>query len=121
MAEITEDLLKYRGGANLTVTRWPYSHQRMISSRVAHLDGIHSVSMLTHEESDRRQTVIDLHHVSGIEAIDDSLELNGEIHHYVTLKISSGEVTATITLHGVTMDRLINAVLAERVGESLLG
>lgn len=118
---ITEQTLSYRSTTNVTETRWRHPQSGMVALNVGHRDGIHSASFITHEDSSRRQTSVDIHHATKIEVEERSFESGGRMIDSVTILAQSGDVPIRITFYDVTINVLIDALLAERVGEDLVG
>lgn len=76
----------------------------MRSLNASYSDGLHSLSFITHDKTDDRQTIINIHRTDEISvSSDDSLAL--------TISIRSDDGTAlTFALHDVTLFRLMEAL-----------
>jgi len=93
----------------------------MVSLNVSYTDGTHSVAFITHEDEDRRQTSVDIHGITEIEADETTFESQGRMVNAVTITARSGDTPIQITFYDSTINDLLDALLAERVGEDLAG
>lgn len=102
-SEYTQTTLKRQEhGTHLREAYWPFSGMRSLSTSFS--DGQHRFALITHDDSKRRQSILNGHNI--VELLvdpDDSLALCFNIR-------SEDDTPLTINLFGVTIDDLLEAV-----------
>lgn len=89
-------------GTKVREAYWPFTGMRSLSASLP--DGTHRVTFITHENSERRHSSVDVHQVVEIEVgTDDSLALDMRV-------VSEDGTPLTINLFGITLSDLLEAV-----------
>jgi hypothetical protein len=95
-------------GTRVRETFWRYTGMR--SLRASFSDGTHHISLITHKDSERRQSTVSAHNVVELTInSDDELSLGLSVR-------SEDDTPMTLNFFGVTLDHLVEAV-AKAVAE----
>jgi len=89
-------------GTQVREAYWPFTGMRSLSASLP--DGNHRISFITHDDSERRHTSLNVHQAVKIEVgTDDALALD--------IRVMSEDGTAiSINLFGITLSDLLEAV-----------
>jgi hypothetical protein len=96
------EFLRLAERTHIRETSWIFTKMRALN--VSYNDGLHHLSFITHDGSDRRQTVAHVHRITELTVNpDDDLSL--------VIEVRSEEGTPlTIHFHDVTLARLMEAL-----------
>lgn len=117
----TTKRLDYRGPVNMSEKVWAHPMRGLVESVVEFHDGAHRSNFITNEGSEARSSEHQFHHVTAISVNEQRFENQGEERVCLEMTVVAGGITAKITFFDLTNDQLMNALLAERIGEALLG